>query len=166
MIMKKNITACMFLIIVSISFFPIPVNANYPSTFPLSHFEDKDGDGYGVSINGEGISIFNLRQTSDSDDTDETINPAAPDLTIDGIDQNGDGIDGPAFDEYGGWTGMQLAATGNFRVEKIDQKWWFVTPEGHPFYFNGINQFQIQGRPAFYEDQAVYAEAYMMMCQH
>ena len=44
------------------------------------------------------------------------------------------------WDEYGGWAnGPQLAATGHFRTEKVDGKWWFVTPSGHLFYSLGIN---------------------------
>ena len=44
------------------------------------------------------------------------------------------------WDEYGGWAnGPQLEATGHFRTEKVDGKWWFVTPSGHLFYSLGIN---------------------------
>lgn len=99
-------------------------------------FEDKDGDGYGVRVDGGGIDIRNLRWTSDPDDYNPRIHPAADDSSVDGVDQNGDGIDGPAFDAYGGWAGIQSEATGFFRVEKIDQRWWFITPDGHPFFMN------------------------------
>lgn len=45
-----------------------------------------------------------------------------------------------AWDEYGGWAdGPRLTATGNFRTEKVDGKWWLVTPSGHLFYSLGIN---------------------------
>lgn len=45
-----------------------------------------------------------------------------------------------AWDEYGGWAdGPQLEATGNFRTEKVNGKWWLVTPSGHLFYSLGIN---------------------------
>ena len=45
-----------------------------------------------------------------------------------------------SWDEYGGWAnGPQLEATGHFRTEKVDGKWWFVTPSGHLFYSLGIN---------------------------
>lgn len=45
-----------------------------------------------------------------------------------------------AWDEYGGWAnGPQLEATGHFRTEKVDGKWWLVTPSGHLFYSLGIN---------------------------
>ena len=44
------------------------------------------------------------------------------------------------WDEYGGWaTGPQLEATGRFRAEKVDGKWWLVTPSGHLFWSHGVN---------------------------
>lgn len=44
-----------------------------------------------------------------------------------------------AFDRFGGWkTGPTLAATGHFRVVKVGDKWWFVTPEGHLFWSHGV----------------------------
>ncbi len=50
--------------------------------------------------------------------------------------------EGPArdLDQYGGWAGgPQLAATGFFRTEKVNGKWWFVDPEGHLFFSHGVN---------------------------
>ena len=45
-----------------------------------------------------------------------------------------------SWDEYGGWAaGPQLEATGSFRTEKVDGKWWLVTPSGRLFYSLGIN---------------------------
>ncbi len=48
---------------------------------------------------------------------------------------------GPAdFDQYGGWTGgPKLKATGFFRVEKYQDKWWLVDPEGRLFWSHGID---------------------------
>lgn len=41
-------------------------------------------------------------------------------------------------DEYGGWAaGPQLAATGFFRVEAREGRWWLVTPDGHLFWSIG-----------------------------
>jgi hypothetical protein len=42
-------------------------------------------------------------------------------------------------DAYGGWTeGPRFPATGFFRVEQDDVgRWWFVTPEGNPFWSIG-----------------------------
>lgn len=41
--------------------------------------------------------------------------------------------------KFGGWKdGPKLEATGYFRTEKVDGKWWMVDPEGHLFFSNGI----------------------------
>jgi hypothetical protein len=41
---------------------------------------------------------------------------------------------------YGGWIdGPRLPATGHFRVEKHQGKWWLVDPDGYLFWSNGIN---------------------------
>jgi len=34
---------------------------------------------------------------------------------------------------YGGYRGTKARATGFFRLEKVDGKWWFVDPDGHLF---------------------------------
>ena len=45
-----------------------------------------------------------------------------------------------SWDRFGGWaTGPQLNATGHFRTEKVDGKWWLVTPEGHLFFSVGLD---------------------------
>jgi len=43
-----------------------------------------------------------------------------------------------AFDPYGGWRGISSTATGRFRVEQIDGRWWLVTPDGNVFFSAGI----------------------------
>ena len=46
---------------------------------------------------------------------------------------------GPSeWNRYGGWAGgPQLEATGAFRVEKVDGRWWLVDPEGRLFWSHG-----------------------------
>ena len=64
------------------------------------------------------------------------------------------------LDQYGGWAdGPQLKATGHFRVEKYQGKWWLVDPEGKLFWSNGIDMAgfrmsstNIRGRERFYDD--------------
>ncbi|HEX2951638.1 MAG TPA: beta-galactosidase [Armatimonadota bacterium] len=47
-------------------------------------------------------------------------------------------------DQYGGWSkGPQLAATGFFRTEKANGKWWFVDPAGHLFFSLGVDSMGI-----------------------
>ena len=47
---------------------------------------------------------------------------------------------GLEFDPHGGWLGgPTLKATSFFRTEKVDGKWWLVTPEGHLFFSIGLD---------------------------
>jgi hypothetical protein len=47
---------------------------------------------------------------------------------------------GPAgWDAYGGWAGgPTLEATGHFRVQKHEGRWWLVDPDGRLFWSHGI----------------------------
>ena len=73
-----------------------------------------------------------------------------------------------SWDEYGGWAnGPQLEATGHFRTEKVDGKWWFVTPSGHLFYSLGINVVKTdsdapngRAHPEWYESAAQSAMSF------
>ena len=58
---------------------------------------DLDGDGYGTGSKTGGENCFEERL--DCNEEDATINPSAEDLTVDGIDQNCDGTDGPVVAE-------------------------------------------------------------------
>lgn len=43
-------------------------------------------------------------------------------------------------DAYGGWkSGPQLKATGYFRTEKVDGRWWIVDPDGRIFFTLGCD---------------------------
>ncbi|WP_207847101.1 MULTISPECIES: beta-galactosidase [unclassified Pseudomonas] len=45
-----------------------------------------------------------------------------------------------SLDKFGGWSkGPAFKASGFFRTEKRDGRWYLVTPEGHPFYSLGVN---------------------------
>jgi hypothetical protein len=43
------------------------------------------------------------------------------------------------YDKFGGYADTQAKATGFFRVEKINDQWWFVDPEGHLFICQSLN---------------------------
>ena len=46
----------------------------------------------------------------------------------------------PDADMFGGWSGgPQLEATGRFRTEKVDGRWWLVDPAGRLFFSLGVN---------------------------
>lgn len=60
--------------------------------------------------------------------------------------------------KYGGFENTKARATGFFRVEKIDEKWWFVDPEGHLFLSAGSDVMQtgqstrLEGREHFFKE--------------
>ncbi len=44
------------------------------------------------------------------------------------------------WDQYGGWAnGPRLDATGFFRTQKLEGKWWLVDPDGRLFFSQGID---------------------------
>ncbi len=46
----------------------------------------------------------------------------------------------PDADRFGGWKGgPRLQATGFFRTEKVNGKWWLVDPDGHLFFSHGVD---------------------------
>lgn len=47
------------------------------------------------------------------------------------------------LDVYGGFTGIATEATGFFRIERIDDRWWLIDPEGHAFLSVGMNHFDL-----------------------
>lgn len=64
------------------------------------------------------------------------------------------------FDRYGGWTGLQEAATGFFRTQQVSGRWWLIDPFGHPFFSQGVNHVTYAGTAdrngvAAYHDAAV-----------
>jgi hypothetical protein len=78
----------------------------------------------------------------------------------------------PGRDTYGGWAeGPTLAATGWFRTEQVDGKWWLVTPEGRLFLSIGVDcvgvgeRTFVEGRRDWFEwlpadNEAPFSELY------
>jgi len=55
------------------------------------------------------------------------------------LEKNGAGTIAGA-DRFGGWAeGPQLKATGFFRTEKVNGKWWLVDPDGRLFFSHGVD---------------------------
>ena len=59
--------------------------------------------------------------------------------------------------KYGGFASTKAKATGFFRVEQINGKWWFVDPDGHLFLSMGVNGIgsggastRVNGREAYF----------------
>jgi len=58
----------------------------------------------------------------------------------------------PQQDAFGGWLGGQrFEASGFFRTEKRDDRWFLVTPEGNPFYSLGVNTVTAQQSRTYVE---------------
>ncbi len=74
------------------------------------------------------------------------------------LSANAEGPD-RARNRWGGWTdGPQLRATGFFRTEKVNGKWWLVDPDGRLFWSHGVDcvttgggQTPVTGREGYFE---------------
>jgi hypothetical protein len=44
----------------------------------------------------------------------------------------------PPINQFGAWKKDKRNATGFFRTEKIDGRWWIIDPEGYPFIHKGV----------------------------
>ncbi len=81
-------------------------------------------------------------------------------LTILWLEDDGDNTTGNfGFSKFGGFLNEKVKATGFFRTERINNKWWLVDPEGYLFYSigsTGINpeiEFaRVEGREYIYEE--------------
>ena len=49
------------------------------------------------------------------------------------------------FSDYGGWKARRVEATGFFRVEQIDGRWWVIDPEGYFYIHKAVNSVQLFG---------------------
>ena len=52
-------------------------------------------------------------------------------------EEAGLGEGGFGYCKYGGYSNTKARATGFFRVEQVDGRWWFVDPDGHLFFSTG-----------------------------
>ena len=44
----------------------------------------------------------------------------------------------PALSVFGGYKTNRQEATGFFRTEKINGRWWIIDPEGYPFHHRAV----------------------------
>ena len=133
------------------SFILKKIRAHKPSIAPL-YLRDKESffpfiDKYGQYKHGDWPQkIKNDKQLKfqiQIEDEDLKLNPISEE-----------------WNKFGGYTqGSKLNSTGHFRVEKIDDKWWFIDPEGYLFWSSGINSVgkfniatPVNGRRHFFED--------------
>ena len=107
-------------------------------------FVDRYGQNSLVSWPGKTLSDAQLRQSAIDEEGELRHHPAPA-----------------SYDRFGGWRGgPQLAATGHFRVVKRQGRWWFVDPDGHLFWSNGITTIlyhaptDVEGRLQLFKDPA------------
>jgi hypothetical protein len=63
----------------------------------------------------------------------------------------------PGYCKYGGFGDTKAKATGFFRVEQVDGRWWFVDPDGHLFFSTAVTgmgarggESRLQGREDYF----------------
>jgi hypothetical protein len=105
---------------------PIPEGMDAQRLFPMI---DQFGQYRHKDWPGKTHDVTDLARRKDEEAADLTKHP------------------GPAdWDQYGGWkTGPQLAASGRFRVEKHEGRWWLVDPEGRLFWSQGMDSVGVHG---------------------
>ena len=90
---------------------------------PFFPFIDTFGQYLHKDWPGKAHSVAELQQRRETEAKELAANPGPPN-----------------WDKYGGWAnGPQRPATGFFRTEKVDGKWWLVDPDGHLFWSHGID---------------------------
>jgi len=67
-----------------------------------------------------------------------TVNEAR---TVDCLEGFTPGKREPKVDKFGGWKVGRHEASGFFRTEKIDGRWWLITPEGNLYIGKGVSTF-------------------------
>lgn len=100
----------------------------YPEYFSFTReqffpFIDKYGQFKFGEWKGKIHSDADIKKAIAEEEKDLSANPQSPE----------------GWTKYGGWAnGPKLEATGHFRVQKVDGKWWLVDPEGRLFWSHGI----------------------------
>jgi hypothetical protein len=77
----------------------------------------------------------------------DTLDVTAIDIAAD-VSETTSSKPDPGRDKYTGSLKVQLEATGFFRVAQIADRWWLVTPDGHPFFSTGVNVLSFNGTAA------------------
>jgi len=122
----------------------------------ISHI-DSLGIAMSLPIGSPTIKIRNIRLTMSAEDTIFAANPLVDEFgqwipadwpgkakTLDDLktewseEEKMLQSDNLNVSKYGGFKGTKSRATGFFHVEKINNIWWFIDPEGQLFFSNGI----------------------------
>lgn len=100
-----------------------PPTASVSDATPFFPFIDTFGQYRHKDWPGKVHSIAELKQRRDAEAKELAAKPSPS-----------------QWDQYGGWAGgPKLNATGFFRTEKHDGKWWLVDPDGRLFFSQGVD---------------------------
>jgi len=86
----------------------------------------------------------------DSVPTDDSDAPEDPCVAPDGDS---------TLDAWGGDERVTVEATGFFRTDKLCERWWIITPDGHPTWSLGVNTINPNGDTDAITGERLYAEA-------
>lgn len=71
----------------------------------------------------------------------------------------------PKLNQYGSWLTNQQKATGFFRTERLNNRWFIIDPEGYPYICKGIavfragsSDFQLQKMKEIFGTDSIWAE--------
>ena len=74
--------------------------------------------------------------------SDWKLFPTATFDHLKGVEKNNESID-----EYGGMISIKTVATGFFRTEKLNNRWWVIDPVGNGFIVKAVNSIKIGSSP-------------------
>src|ERR1035441_2898004 len=70
-------------------------------------------------------------------------------------------VGAPHNDRFGGWPHLTGVKTGFFHTQKIDGRWWLVTPDGNVFFSKGVDNISYEPEaptsPKLHSDAGVWA---------
>ena len=111
-----------------------PNNFTVDNVRAVGKYEEKDPEGFFPFVDKYGQ--YKHRDWKNKIHSDDEIKKIAND-EIAALSKN---IGPKERGKFGGWSaGPKLKATGFFRTEKVDGKWWMVDPEGYLFWTAGLN---------------------------
>ena len=88
------------------------------------------------------VGYAQLPVASVYDETTEGFEPYKA-RTLDSIEGYKTQVKNLEFSKYGGWKARRVKATGFFRVEQIDGRWWIIDPEGYLYIHKAVNSVQM-----------------------
>ena len=106
-------------------------------------FVDEFGQFAHAEWPGKAHSLEEMKAAAKAEETELAAHPESPI---------------PGADRFGGWgAGPQLKATGKFRTEKWNGRWWLVDPDGHIFFSLGCCYVRLQSQTPVMDRENFFA---------